>query len=586
MTIILWLIFSMGGGDYARLSPFQELRWQGQRVEVRLDDKWYRAQTMAGVAVNRILAFCRKTYGRKWQKRFGEDLIQVFHEMGHPLKEKHIDLSLVELETGKRVHLERVLMTAENREAILRKNRRSSMGPRIDPAKTLTAEQVKTDKLLLLKNLQDHHSYFYKDTEISEEIGRRLAQSEGSLTIAELARKLIQVTARLGDGHTRLISRSHFLPLGYLPKDLVPTPEGLVVLDREKGQLMNPKFPFLTAIDNTPLKTWQASTRHYVIRGSNAMLAEQVASLTAHIALARLELDRPERNTVALTLSDEVGNQIETQLEIVPHRGRRDRLAFDKPKVLAENIGYLPIKAMDGSDAYKRELMAAMASFRNTAGLIIDVRGNGGGSRRPLLTLAQYFLDKDQIVVANVAYYRGSKPYNPEGHLADRFLYPLTASVWSPRQRACLQEFQRQFKPTWNLPEGLFSPIHMMVLQGRENEDTYRYEADVVILMDGGCYSATDIFLGAMKQIPGVTTLGTTSGGGSGRSKHVVTLPHSGLTFRISTMASFQPNGKFYDGHGVLPDVVVKRPWTDYRDGVDTQMETALKLFNQVGQAN
>jgi C-terminal processing protease CtpA/Prc len=78
----------------------------------------------------------------------------------------------------------------------------------------------------------------------------------------------------------------------------------------------------------------------------------------------------------------------------------------------------------------------------------------------------------------------------------------------------------------------------------------------VAILLDEACFSATDVFLAAFRGLPRVTLVGTPSGGGSGRARPLV-LEHSRLDLRMSSMASFRPDGRVYDGESVEPDVLV-----------------------------
>ena len=102
------------------------------------------------------------------------------------------------------------------------------------------------------------------------------------------------------------------------------------------------------------------------------------------------------------------------------------------------------------------------------------------------------------------------------------------------------------------------------------------YTRPVVVLADTACFSATDIFLGAFQGHRNVTILGTTSGGGSGRTQSH-RLAHSGITVRLSTMASFRADGRLYDGRGVDPDVRVLPQPHDFTGASDAVLEAALK---------
>jgi C-terminal processing protease CtpA/Prc len=45
-------------------------------------------------------------------------------------------------------------------------------------------------------------------------------------------------------------------------------------------------------------------------------------------------------------------------------------------------------------------------------------------------------------------------------------------------------------------------------------------------------------------------------------------------------MASFQPNGKLYDGNGIQPDIVIEPVPTDFIGRTDTFLDRAIELIN------
>ena len=58
-------------------------------------------------------------------------------------------------------------------------------------------------------------------------------------------------------------------------------------------------------------------------------------------------------------------------------------------------------------DVAVAEIIEMMPRFRNTKGLVVDVRDNGGGSREPLRWLFSYLAsDNDPPRVVNCARYR------------------------------------------------------------------------------------------------------------------------------------------------------------------------------------
>ena len=76
-----------------KTSPFEALRWNDDTPEVRIQRVWYRPVAIQGVDVDDVLAFCKKQYGSRLQKRFSEDLPAAMKAMGHRLPER-VDLKL------------------------------------------------------------------------------------------------------------------------------------------------------------------------------------------------------------------------------------------------------------------------------------------------------------------------------------------------------------------------------------------------------------------------------------------------------------------------------------------------------------
>ncbi|GMU91014.1 MAG: hypothetical protein AMXMBFR4_00720 [Candidatus Hydrogenedentota bacterium] len=103
--------------DFPKKSPFAAVRWEAAQPEVKVGDEWHRLISLDGIPASEIVAFCRKTYGDKWRKRFEEDLVEVLAQMGHQPKDS---VTLVVLPFGSTTPrtLEDVPMTEANRRAI------------------------------------------------------------------------------------------------------------------------------------------------------------------------------------------------------------------------------------------------------------------------------------------------------------------------------------------------------------------------------------------------------------------------------------------------------------------------------------
>ena len=206
------------------------------------------------------------------------------------------------------------------------------------------------------------------------------------------------------------------------------------------------------------------------------------------------------------------------------------------------------------------------------------MRGNGGGTRELLLALGGYLIGpKEPAVVGNIAQYRLSLRFD-EDHLEARYMHRADWSGWNDRQREAIEAVAVAFKPEWQ-PVGEFSAWHYLVLDRTGHAAEYFYDRPVVVLSDSGCFSATDIFLGALELLPRVTLLGAASSGGSARSQSF-RLPKTGLEVRCASMASFRPDGRLYDGRGVEVDVeVLPAPGDFLHAGGDAQLKAALERF-------
>jgi C-terminal processing protease CtpA/Prc len=222
---------------------------------------------------------------------------------------------------------------------------------------------------------------------------------------------------------------------------------------------------------------------------------------------------------------------------------------------------------MDGEAA--RRIREWMPRLRDARGIIVDVRGNGGGTREALLALHPWLAGTR---VASVAKHRLAFP---KDHLDARFMTRVDELEGDERKAA--KAFLAAFKPEWEPPKARFSEWHVLMLP--EGAPGDRYGGKVVILMDDRCFSATDIFLGALKGLPNVTLMGRASGGGSGFAQPF-TLPRSGITVRCASMASFTPWGALYDLRGIEPDVPVDvSPGYFLAGGEDAMLVRATEIL-------
>jgi C-terminal processing protease CtpA/Prc len=553
------------------LSPFTAVEFEGDTPFVQYDGKWYELLELEGMKAGEIVGFCRKTWPGKWEKRFAEDLVEVLEKMGKR-PGRSVRLSLKSKETGKVRRVSKARMTKENRRAVwdAANRKQASSGPRT----RLTAVEAAADLRFLRGFLEEHHSYRLR---IAGYLGR-FEWAGGDVETGKFALHVARLLAPLGDGHTRVRGRWNWLPKGYAPFRVGVAGERLVALDPAGRRLLDSRRPYLRALDGRPVKEWLQAAQAIIAQSSPQYRLWNGAEYLSFVGFLRGELGLDNAPRLSVELESEDGSKARrVELPLADRPLPPATLPGGPTRTLQGNIGYLRIPEMDSEPRFLSATERAMDGFAKTRGLILDLRGNGGGSRKLLRLLLPRVLDKPRVV--NAARYRlptAERPESTEGHLENRFLYPATWSGWTKADKTLIEQFTKTFQPEWMPPEEHFTRWHFMIVR----PSATRYTRPVVVLMDAQCFSATDIFLAAFKGVPGVTLLGVPSGGGSGRSRKV-TLPKSGVRLRVSSMASFQPDGKLYDGNGVQPDMVVEPTPEDWIGLSDSMLDAAVARIRE-----
>lgn len=567
--------------DGPPISPFRGMRAVDTGIEVQvLDDTWYSLEKVAGVDTTTLLRESKRLCGDAAWKRITEDLPALLDAMGHPVKDT-VDLEVRDLASGKLQKLPAVAMTNENRRRLVEQNRgaeRAAESPPSEPVGPLSSADARSDLAVLRTLLDERFAYRHlRGVDLDELLAAANERIGGTLDRAEFARHVDRILRAFGDGHSRIdgvpSQNRVFLPC------LVQEVEGGHVAFRpDRRGFVDDKRPFLVAIDGVPLAKWLAAARARATQGSAAMQSRDSERLLRDLGDLRTDLGVRVDGDVRLTLRGDAG---ERELELAPATRRPAYGAWPRSETRRiGDIGYLRLASMDDDAAFLDGLDAAMATFRDTKGLVIDVRGNGGGTRDALRRLAPWLLPKNgPPVVGNVAAVlldRG-EPASTDA-LADRGLWPVEWDGWTDAQRTAITKFARTFVPSWRPTAGKFSPWHFLLLDRGDNAKARAYERPVVVLIDRGCFSATDVFAAALGALPNVRLVGEPTSGGSGRAKGHM-LPKSGLRLQLSTMVSFRPDGVLFEGNGVVPDVAVATQPGDLTGATDTVLQRALELL-------
>lgn len=397
-----------------------------------------------------------------------------------------------------------------------------------------------------------------------------------------LLRVMKRLVAMIGDGHAKVSAREfEYRGAQYLPFSFAKSNEGIIAVDARQKKLVNKRYPFVIAIDDIPIEKWLSQAGLYVSRASEQLNHRRALREARRLDLLRRDFKLPQSNTSTVTFANNADEIIRSTLPLSDRRPRTARVSIGKSRLLDNNVGYMVIPKMDNKLIPK--LLEQMDSFKNTEALIIDVRNNGGGRYGILQALAGYFLPPGSPpVLVNIAAYRLA-PYFDEDHLASRPTFRENYKGWLPIEREVIHAGINDFKPLWTPPKNEFSEWHFMLLN-RPSDNAPRFSyfgKPVIVLSNAGSFSATDGFLAAFSDFPNVTIMGQPSSGGSGRTRRF-TLFEIGAEVALSSMASFRPNGKTFDGYGVEVDILVEPRIEDFISSSDYLLKTAQSYIEEI----
>jgi len=579
--LIVMVMVAIGVGSVAcaqeadeKASPFERIRWADDEPEVLVGGVWYKAITIDGVEVAEVLEFCDGRWPGMMRKRFGEDLVEAMRLMGHA-PNRLVDLGVIRVSDNERMELSDVAMTKANRRSILHDSNGRPV-PKIVP-EYVSRDQAYEDIDRFCEGLREQFAYLdLKGVDLEGEIAVIKEGLGERVATGDLADVLHRLLMRFGDGHARVSSQYMKRPGMYPPFLLAEAGGGVVAFAADRGGFVDEDYPYLVEIDGKAIDEWIEAASTTVAAGSDELVRYRALRGVRSLELLRVELGLAESSRVVCKLAKdpEGGETTEVVLSMNEHRPIYGSWPRTESRVLEGGIGYLRLEQM--RDDLVPHLRIAMKSFRDTRGLIVDVRGNSGGTRSLLAAFAGYLVaDGQDAWVGNVARYRLSDRFSAD-HLEARSMYRADDPRWSGRQRLAIGSFAADFEAEWS-PDGAFSDWHYLVLDRTGHADEFYYGQPVVILSDAGCFSATDIFLGALSGRSNVTLMGGASGGGSARVQGFE-LPNTSISVRCASMVSYQPDGRLYDGRGVEVDVEVPAAPMDYLvGGSDTVLEAGIE---------
>lgn len=442
----------------------------------------------------------------------------------------------------------------------------------------MSKENMMADLQYLYEAMLEKFSYIQTaSVDIDELFNNIRGEIRSGISVETFGLAVQKALATFKDSHAGINVKPS--PQGYLPFLLESTGNRYVAFTEDRMGFLEPTHPYISAIDDVDIAIWLDAAKSHIPRGSHQYVNLHSLFFLRAIQMLRSEMALPLKNNVMVTLEDAQRENITRRFDVSNRAPQYSPWPKRYSEILDGNIGYLRIERM--SKGIAEELNTHMANFETTRGLIVDVRGNGGGTREGLLELFPYFMrSSDTPLVANVAAYRKSEAFGVD-HLEARHLYTADSSHWNSQERAAITELQKTFRPELEIDLEKFSDWHYLVVSKSNEDRKPYYSSPVVVLSDARCFSATDVFISTFKGRSNATVLGQASSGGSARAQ-IVTLPYTGYKVRLASMASFRASGALFDGNGIQPDISVDNEPAFYiQGGEDNVLKEAIRILQQ-----
>ena len=229
-----------------------------------------------------------------------------------------------------------------------------------------------------------------------------------------------------------------------------------------------------------------------------------------------------------------VGSGIELTIR---RRGEKKALTFEiireiiqiqsvKADLLSENIGYIRLTSFnENSGEQIKKKIKELEKNQKVNAYILDLRNNPGGLLSQAIRISDFFLDNGEIV--------------------------------STKSRKA-SENRKWFAKQGDLTKG----------------------KALVVLINYGSASASEIVAGALKDHKRAILLGETSYG-KGSVQSIIPLKNNGA-IRLTVAKYYLPSGKSISEVGVSPDIEISEDSDDFRikTETDNQLNYAIKLLN------
>lgn len=343
----------------------------------------------------------------------------------------------------------------------------------------------------------------------------------------------------------------------------------------------------ITAINNVPVTTIRDSLFHYMVTDGYSMshkyqslsnmgtfggLYQSVFGPADSFHIHYIENNTGMEKDATIGLYDiRKDTAFRRYLRSLPRQTRKERKKnnlFSTRNIQVDTTGstaYMTISTFSDGNKLKSFFKSSFRVLQQEQikNLVIDLRYNGGGNVALSTNLTKYIADHKFKLADSLYASRRLSKY--EGHIKNSLGALFFMNFVTSRRhdgKYHFGYFERHY----------FSP-----------KSKYHYNGNVYLLTGGNSFSATTLFLNALKGQPNVKIVGEETGGGAyGNTAWFIpdaTLPNTRVRFRLPRFRMVMNRNYPKTGHGITPDIEVKPSSEAIRKGLDVKMEYVKKLI-------
>jgi C-terminal processing protease CtpA/Prc len=256
-----------------------------------------------------------------------------------------------------------------------------------------------------------------------------------------------------------------------------------------------------------------------------------------------------------------------TPVNYEPKASTSTNSSSSEEKILVENkVAYVKVRSMSNKtlEADGKKLIEFYKSIKDFPYLVIDIRGNGGGT--------DYYWQKN-IVEPLISQTKSSAfAMAYKGNYIKPFLIGRGIIT----------------KPISNLPQQFSSKYALSMERFTDTSRTVKpqnpvgFSGNIYLLVDDYVYSSSESFAAFCMGTGFSKLVGTTTGGdGIGIDPCVMALPNSGLVIRFSLDMGINSDGTVNEKVHTKPDIYAETTYEDFINGKDSILNKVLEICSK-----